>query len=674
MGLTPPPLPGAVAVAGARAGRAERRAPLSPPRSPSARRCRRRPPARARTRRSSGRRLVARAGSPVRPERPSRRPRPLTLFGGDEVDSLLSTVRGVERRREADAHGPQGHRRPRSRRRLRPTRRRSPSSRRTSVRTYRSAERSQTDGDSVDALLALADSSGPLARAAAAARLRREATTPRAASRRRLGLAAASALAPPSPLVPMTPRAAAPRARRVPAPHPQPPPPADGRAQAPVTPRATGASAAGASSRPTPVARDEGASRRRRPRPRPRRRSKTAGRGRRKTTGASVSLARRAPASRCSSSRSSSSSPAASRCGCSSPRSSPERRSPCRPHRRAPARVVPPAPRCKVALVVSDVPANAEILLRMGQAPLDVERMPVGTRLEFVATAEGYAPRRAVIKAESPWDKAADGKPRIDVPIQLDPDEGEGRARSIRWPVAEPGSQVGGSGSPGTRPRRVERARRRGLAPRGPRSRGPHRAAPLRRRHRRAARGPARSCASACTSARRKSRPRPPDPQGNRVVSVSAQVTRAGDSHRRVTACARRFILWPCTRKRSRSSRPWSPSLGPTATSPTRRRRCSTLSSTPTRRRTTRRSVSRSTRRRSGRSTTSTCRISPRAIVACSSSTRCSSSFADGEQHPAESKLIAELADEAAHPRRTRRRRVITEAEARAKKNLKLLG
>ena len=111
--------------------------------------------------------------------------------------------------------------------------------------------------------------------------------------------------------------------------------------------------------------------------------------------------------------------------------------------------VVPPAPRCKVALVVSDVPANAEILLRMGQAPLDVERMPVGTRLEFVATAEGYAPRRAVIKAESPWDKAPDGKPRIDVPIQLDPTKA--KAGSVDpWPVAEPGSQVGGSGSPGT--------------------------------------------------------------------------------------------------------------------------------------------------------------------------------------------------------------------------------
>jgi hypothetical protein len=98
---------------------------------------------------------------------------------------------------------------------------------------------------------------------------------------------------------------------------------------------------------------------------------------------------------------------------------------------------------------VTDVPVNAEILLRMGQAPLDVERMPVGTRLEFVATAEGHAPRRAIIKAEASWDKGPDGKPRIDVPIQLEPSKA--KAGTVDpWPVAEPGSQVGGSGSPGT--------------------------------------------------------------------------------------------------------------------------------------------------------------------------------------------------------------------------------
>jgi hypothetical protein len=85
----------------------------------------------------------------------------------------------------------------------------------------------------------------------------------------------------------------------------------------------------------------------------------------------------------------------------------------------------------------------------MGQAPVDVERMPVGTRLELVATAESYAPRRAVIKAESTWDKGPDGKPRIEVPIQLDPSKAKPGAVDP-WPAAEPGSQVGGSGAPGT--------------------------------------------------------------------------------------------------------------------------------------------------------------------------------------------------------------------------------
>jgi hypothetical protein len=107
-----------------------------------------------------------------------------------------------------------------------------------------------------------------------------------------------------------------------------------------------------------------------------------------------------------------------------------------------------PAPRCKVALVVTDAPNNAEILLRVGQSPVDVDRMPVGTRLEFVATAEGYAPRRAIIRAESPWDRP-DGKYRIDLPVQLDPSKAK-PGQNDPWPAAEPGSQVGGSGQPGT--------------------------------------------------------------------------------------------------------------------------------------------------------------------------------------------------------------------------------
>jgi hypothetical protein len=59
----------------------------------------------------------------------------------------------------------------------------------------------------------------------------------------------------------------------------------------------------------------------------------------------------------------------------------------------APIPVMP----CRGLIVVSDVPNHAEVLFRLGAAPVDVDRMPVGARLEFVATADSYAPRRLVV-------------------------------------------------------------------------------------------------------------------------------------------------------------------------------------------------------------------------------------------------------------------------------------
>jgi hypothetical protein len=108
-----------------------------------------------------------------------------------------------------------------------------------------------------------------------------------------------------------------------------------------------------------------------------------------------------------------------------------------------------PAPRCHASLTVTDAPQGAEILVRSGQAPVDVERMPVGPRLEFVATAEGFAPKRAVIPAGATWDSGPDGKPRYEVAVQLD--RSHARPGAIDpWPPAEPGSDVGGKGAPGT--------------------------------------------------------------------------------------------------------------------------------------------------------------------------------------------------------------------------------
>jgi hypothetical protein len=104
-------------------------------------------------------------------------------------------------------------------------------------------------------------------------------------------------------------------------------------------------------------------------------------------------------------------------------------------------------PACHATLVVANAPKDSEILIREGQAPADVEHMPMGTRLEFVATAEGYAPRRAIVNAEDKWDTGG-GKPHFDLPIQLD--KSRARAGAVDpWPPGDPGSEVGGKGNPG---------------------------------------------------------------------------------------------------------------------------------------------------------------------------------------------------------------------------------
>ncbi|MDB4994917.1 MAG: Proline-rich protein, partial [Myxococcaceae bacterium] len=110
---------------------------------------------------------------------------------------------------------------------------------------------------------------------------------------------------------------------------------------------------------------------------------------------------------------------------------------------------------CKATLTVTDVPEKAEVLLRVGQAPADVEHMPVGARLEFVATAEGHIPKRTVVPAKAAWDPGPDGKPRFEVAVQLEPARTvKPNARGIPveppWPQGDPGIDVGGEGAPGT--------------------------------------------------------------------------------------------------------------------------------------------------------------------------------------------------------------------------------
>jgi hypothetical protein len=104
---------------------------------------------------------------------------------------------------------------------------------------------------------------------------------------------------------------------------------------------------------------------------------------------------------------------------------------------------------CKATLIVTDVPVRAEVLLRQGQAPVDVEKMPVGARLEFVATAEGFAPKRLVVPAGATWDTGSDNKPRFEAAVQLDKSTAKAGANDP-WPPVEQGTEVGGQGPPGT--------------------------------------------------------------------------------------------------------------------------------------------------------------------------------------------------------------------------------
>jgi hypothetical protein len=102
---------------------------------------------------------------------------------------------------------------------------------------------------------------------------------------------------------------------------------------------------------------------------------------------------------------------------------------------------------CLDTIILTDVPPHAEVLVRKGQSPVNVERMPVAARLEFVATAEGFAPKRVVVPAGATWAPGPDGKPRYEAGVQLDKSKGKG---VDPWPAGDPGSEVGGQGPPGT--------------------------------------------------------------------------------------------------------------------------------------------------------------------------------------------------------------------------------
>jgi hypothetical protein len=90
------------------------------------------------------------------------------------------------------------------------------------------------------------------------------------------------------------------------------------------------------------------------------------------------------------------------------------------------------------------VPPDAEVLVQEGQAPLDIDDVPVGMQSVFVATAAGFAPKRATIAADADWASGPDGKLQLDLSISLDKSR-VSPPGADRWPPFDAGVEVGGT-------------------------------------------------------------------------------------------------------------------------------------------------------------------------------------------------------------------------------------
>ncbi|MEM1029034.1 MAG: hypothetical protein AAGN82_01735 [Myxococcota bacterium] len=98
-----------------------------------------------------------------------------------------------------------------------------------------------------------------------------------------------------------------------------------------------------------------------------------------------------------------------------------------------------------VAVVLTGLPAQNEVLMRLGATPLRTE-LPRGRRLEVVATAPNQNPERLVIQPDVAWTTTTEERlPTLRVSVGADVLD----ARGHRWPPAPPG-RVGGAGPAGT--------------------------------------------------------------------------------------------------------------------------------------------------------------------------------------------------------------------------------
>lgn len=84
-----------------------------------------------------------------------------------------------------------------------------------------------------------------------------------------------------------------------------------------------------------------------------------------------------------------------------------------------PAAAKPPAPvKTPVGdLLVTSQPGRAQVLLAIGPGPALATDIPQGVAQEFVAVADGYAPARAVLPADTEWEEQG-GQARAELAIQ----------------------------------------------------------------------------------------------------------------------------------------------------------------------------------------------------------------------------------------------------------------
>jgi hypothetical protein len=91
-------------------------------------------------------------------------------------------------------------------------------------------------------------------------------------------------------------------------------------------------------------------------------------------------------------------------------------RSPPRPP--PPPQPAPPPAPCRARILVDDVPAGTDVLIKSGVSPVDVRHVPTGAKIEMLALKDGLAPVRAAVPASAAW-SVASGTPRVDLTIDL---------------------------------------------------------------------------------------------------------------------------------------------------------------------------------------------------------------------------------------------------------------